>query len=168
MADNVSPGDRFFTDNPPNPKYPVYTRANAGEVMPDPVSPMSTTLGMMNAGDLGWRDAYIRLGSFEPDEINFDDPICIGQFGGYLYLNMSLTRLYGVRTPGLTPEMVDFQYFGDMPGIPPYSEEARPTDENAACSQKLGEGFLQGYVFARDDLPELRNDRDDVDRFIAA
>src|SRR3954451_5271372 len=81
---------------------------------------------------------------------------------------MSCTRLYGVRTPGLTPEMVDFQYFGDMPGIPPYSEEARPDDEDAECSRRLGEEFIAGYVFGRDDLPELRKDRDDVDGFIAA
>ena len=41
-------------------------------------------------------------------------PAAIGCFGGYLYLNMSLTRLYGVRCPGLTPEIVDMQYFGEM------------------------------------------------------
>src|SRR4051794_36902570 len=157
--------DRFFTDNPPHPTYPTYTRANAGEVMPDPVSPLSNTLGLLYGGDLGWRDAYVRFGTFDPDEIESDHPICVGQFGGYLYLNMSLTRIYGVRMPGLTPEMVDFQYFGEMPGIPPYEDEARPTDEKPEASVKLAE-FLQGYIFARDDLPELRQDREEVERWI--
>ena len=50
---------------------------------------------------------------------------------------MSLTRIYGVRFPGLTPEMVDFQYFGDMPGITPYAEEARPTDESEVHTGRL-------------------------------
>ncbi|MDQ1394963.1 MAG: rifampicin phosphotransferase, partial [Acidimicrobiaceae bacterium] len=158
--------DRFFTDNDPDPRYPIYTRANAGEVMPEPVSPLSTTLGMLNGGDLGWRDAYVRFGTFDPVEIEGDNPVAIGQFGGYLYLNMSCTRIYGVRMPGLTPEMVDFQYFGEMPGIPPYSEEARPTDESPEHTLKLA-SFLNDYIFGRDDLPELRKDRDDVDAFIA-
>src|SRR3954453_5652276 len=157
--------ERFFTDNPVNATYPTYTRANAGEVMPDPVSPMSKTLGLLHGGDLGWRDAYVRFGTFEPQDIESEHPICVGQFGGYLYLNMSLTRIYGVRTPGLTPEMVDFQYFGEMPGIPPYEDEARPTDEKPEASVKLAE-FLQGYIFARDDLPELRQDREEVERWI--
>ncbi len=61
--------------------------------------------------------------------------------------------------------MVDFQYFGDMPGITPYAEEARPDDENELATQ-----LLQKYLdelFTRDDLPELRADRDQVDRLIA-
>ena len=56
---------------------------------------------------------------FEEGQLDSEYPMCVGQFGGYLYLNMSLTRIYGVRMPGMTPEMVDFQYFGEMPGIPP-------------------------------------------------
>src|SRR3954453_12413383 len=158
--------ERFFTDNPVNSTYPTYTRANAGEVMPDPVSPMSNTLGLLHGGDLGWRDAFVRFGTFDPEDIESDYPICVGQFGGYLYLNMSLTRIYGVRTPGLTPEMVDFQYFGEMPGIPPYEDEARPTDENAEATAKLAL-FLSDYIFGKEDLPELRQDREETERWIA-
>ena len=158
-------GKRWVADTEPSKKYPIYTRANAGEVMPDPVSPMSATLAIPVAGEQGWRDAYVKAGSFSYDEFDPDRPDTIGVFGGYLYLNMSMTRIYGVRTPGLTPQMVDFQYFGDMPGISPYEEEARPDDENEQATE-----LLQKYLdelFTRDDLPELRADRDAVDRLIA-
>ena len=157
--------ERWIADTVPSEKYPIYTRANAGEVMPDPVTPMSSTLAIPTAGEQGWRDAYVKAGSFFYDEFDPDRPDTVGVFGGYLYLNMSMTRLYGLRTPGLSPEMVDFQYFGDMPGITPYAEEARPDDENELATQ-----LLQKYLdelFTRDDLPELRADRDQVDRLIA-
>jgi pyruvate,water dikinase len=100
------------------------------------------------------------------DEFEVDRPNPIGCFGGYFYLNMSLTRIYGVRFPGLTPEMVDLQYFGEMPGIPPYAAEARPTDESPRHTARLQE-WLSGYIFARDDLPELRDDQRQLARLVA-
>ncbi|RPI11821.1 MAG: phosphoenolpyruvate-utilizing protein, partial [Actinobacteria bacterium] len=157
--------ERWIADTVPSEKYPIYTRANAGEVMPDPVTPMSSTLAIPTAGEQGWRDAYVKAGAFFYEEFDPDRPDTVGVFGGYLYLNMSMTRLYGLRTPGLSPEIVDFQYFGDMPGITPYAEEARPDDENELATQ-----LLQKYLnelFTRDDLPELRADRDQFDHLIA-
>src|SRR5205814_9325842 len=47
------------------------------------------------------------------------------------------------------------------------ADEQRPDDECPECTEKLGRDFLQGYVFSRDDLPELRQERDEVDGFIA-
>lgn len=151
-------------DTPPSERYPIYTRANAGEVMPDPMSPLTGSLGMMNAGEAGWRDAYVRFGSFDREEFETDRPNCIGCFGGYLYLNMSMTRIYGVRCPGLTPEMVDFQYFGTMPGIPPYTP--RPGDENPDSTARL-QAWLN-EIFVTSDLPELRDQAAEIDRVIAA
>jgi pyruvate,water dikinase len=156
--------DGWITDNEPSIRYPIYTRANAGEVMPDPMSPMTGTLGMMHGGEAGWRDAYVRTGTFDHEEFEDDRPNTIGCFGGYLYLNMSMTRLYGVRCPGLTPEIVDFQYFGTMPGIPPY--EPQPTDESPKHTALLQE-YLN-WVFSVEDLPELRELAADVDRIVAA
>ena len=157
--------ERWVTDNEPSVRYPIYTRANAGEVYPDPVTPLSGSLAMLSAGDAGWKDAYIRLGTMDRDEFEVDRPNTIGCFGGYFYLNMSLTRIYGVRFPGLTPQMVDLQYFGEMPGIPPYEEEARPTDESPGHTARLQE-WLTGYIFGRDDLPELRDDQRQLARLV--
>jgi len=117
-------------------------------------------------GELGYQDAYITAGTFRPDEFDADRANCIAFFGGYMYLNMSLTRIYGVRMPGMTPAMVDAQYFGDMPGITPYEAEARPTDEDADASALLAV-YLQ-ELFATVDLPELRADRDQIARLVAA
>ncbi len=162
MAEAV---ERWVTDNEPSGRYPIYTRANAGEVYPDPVTPLSGSLAMLSAGDAGWKDAYIRLGTMDRDEFEVDRPNTIGSFGGYFYLNMSLTRIYGVRFPGLTPEIVDLQYFGEMPGIPPYESEARPTDESPRHTARLQE-WLTGYIFAKEDLPELRDDQRQLTRLI--
>ena len=97
--------ERWIADYPASEKYPNYTRANAGEVMPDPVSPLTATVGIPGPGENGWRDAYVRAGTFDADEFEPDRPNTIGVFGGYLYLNMSCTRIFGVRMPGLTPKM---------------------------------------------------------------
>lgn len=157
--------ERWITDNEPSVRYPIYTRANAGEVYPDPVTPLSGSLAMLSAGDAGWKDAFIRLGTMDRDEFEVDRPNTIGSFGGYFYLNMSLTRIYGVRFPGLTPEMVDLQYFGEMSGIPPYESEARPTDESPRHTERL-QAWLSSYIFAREDLPELRDDQRQLARLI--
>jgi len=157
--------ERWITDNEPSVRYPTYTRANAGEVMPDPVSPLTASMGIMAAGEAGWRDAYNRLGTFQPEEFEDDRPNTIGCFGGYLYLNMSLTRIYGVRCPGMSPEIVDFTYFGEMPGIPPYEEERRPTDESPDGTARLAE-WLQ-WIMTADDLPELLDDQAEVEEVIA-
>lgn len=158
--------DGWITDNEPSERYPIYTRANAGEVMPDPISPMTGTAGIMTAGEAGWRRAYAEAGAMDEHEFDQDRPNTIACFGGHLYLNMSLTRIYGVRCPGMTPELVDFTYFGEMPGIPPYEEEARPTDVSAANEARMAEWLTR--IMTADDLPELRQDRCDVDAVVAA
>ena len=157
--------DRWVIDTQPSEKYRIVTRANAGEVMPDPCSPLTGTLGMFVAGEQGWRDAYVVTGTFRRDEFEPDRTNTISCYGGYLFLNMSMTRIYGVRLPGLTPEQVDLQYFGTMPGIPPYESEARPTDESAEATEKLGE-FVATQIFGRDDLPELRADAAQTERIV--
>src|SRR5207253_9816022 len=87
----------------------------------------------------GWRDAFVATGVWGPDL--YDDSVPsnpIACFSGYLYLNMSLMRLFGVRMPGFTPEAVDLQYFGDLPGIPPYAAEKRDFDEDPAQREIAG------------------------------
>jgi pyruvate,water dikinase len=150
-------------DVAPSPTYPIYTRANAGEVYPDPVSPLSGSLQFLDGGEKGWRDTYERY-TMRPEEFDYSRAEILGCFGGYLYLNMSLTRIFGVRMPGLSPEAVDAQYFGEMPGIPRY--EPRPSDEDADRSAAL-QAWV-GELLAAEDLPELRDDRVRVLEIVAA
>ena len=144
--------DRFVTDTQPSEKYRIVSRANAGEVMPDPCSPLNATLGMFEAGEKGWRDAYVVTGTFTPDEFEPDRTNTIHCFGGYMFINMSLTRLYGLRTGLMTPAQVDLQYFGEMAGIPPYEDEARPTDVSPEATERLT-AFMARELWAKEDLP---------------
>ena len=149
--------DRWITDWDINPRYPLFTRANAGEVLPDPCSPLGWTLAWTPPGMLlGWRDsAVLDYASVDEDEISETHPEVVGMFGGYLYINGTAVRLFGVRGPGLTPEAIDAVYFGDHPDKPPYQPE--PWHENAAATARVG--AWMGAVVGATDLPELRDDR---------
>ncbi len=145
--------DRWYCDTVPTTKFPVWSRGNAGEVYPMPATPFAGTGMFFTAGELGYQDAFVEAGTLDHDEYDPSPNNLIGCFGGYLYLNMSLARLYGVRCPGMTPEMVDQQYYGDLSGIPAYAEEARPTDESPEHTERLG-AWIAGEVFGVDTVPE--------------
>ncbi len=148
--------DRWFIDWDINPRYPLLTRANAGEVLPDPVSPLGWTLTWTPMLQ-GWRDAGLYdFASMEPDELSETNPEVVCLIGGHLYINGSSTRLFGVRGPGLTPEAIDLAYFGDHPDKPPYVPE--PWHENLAVTERMG--AWMGSVMTATDLPELRDDRE--------
>ncbi len=142
---------RWVVDNAPSERFRIYTRSNVGEVFPDPVTPLSWTLAGASEGEPGWRDALERFGAATHDEFNPDELEVMGVFGGYCYLNVSVSRLMGVRTPGLTWEAIDYSLFGAQPGVPPY--EAQPGDENDALSAKCGETL--GFILTAESLPEL-------------
>lgn len=143
--------DHWIVDSRPSRRYPIYTRANVGEVFPDPVTPLSATIGITDNAEPGWRDAFARFGVIELDEYDPDNNEIIGVFGGYCYLNVSLSRIVGVRTPGLTPELIDATFFGTQPGVPPY--QPQPTDERPDLTERVG-GTLQ-WILTTPDLAEL-------------
>lgn len=139
--------------------FPLYSRANVGEVFPDPISPLNASLGFQATLEPGWRDAFVACGVWDHDLYDTDAPFnIIPAFGSYLYINMSLMRVFGVRVPGMSAEAVDLQYFGDMPGIPPYESEKRDFDEDPSYSEKVG-AWLQEEVLLRTDLHEFDADR---------
>ncbi len=148
--------ERWITDTEPSQRFPVYTRANAGEVLPDPVSPLAWTLTWAPGTVLGWLDSQVNTGALDPSEVPGDNPGCVGVFGGYLYINASMARIFGVRAPGLSSEMIDFVYFGAQADVPPHVPH--PDDERPDLTEKLG-GFMMSALTAND-LPELRDDRD--------
>jgi phosphohistidine swiveling domain-containing protein len=156
--------DRIWVvDNEPSSKYPIYTRGNVGEVFPEAVAPLSWTIGGIPSADPGWKDALVRFGAFDHDEFDEGNLNPLGVFGGYCYLNVSIARIMAVRTPGLTPELMDQALFGASEA-PPY--QARPTDEDpektAAITQTLG------WILTVDGLPELLDDQRQVDEYVAA
>ena len=151
-------GDRYFvTDTALSARFPIYTRANVGEVFPDPVTPLTSSSALWEA-EVGWRDAWERMGAFELAEFPEDDFCQLGVQGGYCYLNASLIRLFGERAPGLSWQDMDAQFFGAQPGIPPYEE--MEGDVRPDLSEKIGATFQ--WVFGQtslSDLTQLTEDR---------
>jgi pyruvate,water dikinase len=154
--------DRWIVDSKPSKRYPIFTRGNVGEVFPDPVAPLSGDIIKLYA-ELGWRDAFARFGAFDADEFDADNTEIIGIFGGYCYLNVSISRILGVRTPGLNAESIDYQLWGEMPGVPAYAPQ--PTDESAAHSERIQQTL--GWVLTTESLDELAEDERLLDRLRA-
>jgi pyruvate,water dikinase len=153
--------DRWLTDYVPSPRWPHYTRANAGEVMPDPVSPLCQTftwdLGIIHGAAQG----SVRAGLYEADEYDPVIPEVFGFFGAHFYINLANIRMQGVRNPVVTVEQLDKAFFGDHPDVPPYV--AHPDDEKPHLQPKIEQHL--GWIMTRSTWPELLDDRDDVDRF---
>lgn len=142
--------------------FPLYSRANVGEIFPNPISPLNASAGFQHSLEPGWRDAFVACGVWDADLYDSDVEMNIlPAFGSYLYINMSLMRLFGVRVPGMSPEAVDLQYFGDMPGIPSYESERRDFDENEDYAAKAG-AWLMEQVLGATGLPAYDADRETV------
>lgn len=153
----------WVVDNEPSRRYPVYTRGNVGEVFPEPVAPLSWTIAGVPGSEPGWRDAFVKFGAFDADEFEDDNLNLLGVFGGYCYLNVSISRIFAVRTPGLTPELMDQTLFGAQPA-PPY--EPRPTDESPEHTARIQRTV--GWVLTVDDLPELVEDQQLVEKRVSS
>ncbi len=121
-----------------------------GEVFPDPVAPATRSL-LLFESELGWRDAYIRMGAFEANEFPDDEFCILGVAGGYCYLNASVMRVFGERAPGLSWQAIDEQFFGAQPGIPDYIEQ--PGDVRPDLTEQLEQTF--GWVFSITDVDQL-------------
>ncbi|MEY2449605.1 MAG: rifampicin phosphotransferase [Acidimicrobiaceae bacterium] len=145
--------DRWIVDSEPSTRYPIYTRGNVGEVFPDPVAPLSGDI-ITRGAEPGWRDALARFGALDHDEFDPNNNEVVAIFGGYCFLNVSASRILAVRTPGLTPEAIDYQLFGEQPGVPPYV--AQPTDESPPHTERITETL--GWILTTESLPELSAD----------
>lgn len=126
-------GTHWIVEGRIDPRWPVNTRGNVGEVFPEVLTPLSYELGVL-PGERAWRESYERLGVLRPGDFSSDDPVIIGLYGGYAYLNMSYLRVLGVRAPGSSPEAIDLALFGES-DAPPY--EARPGDRSIVASVKI-------------------------------
>lgn len=110
---------RWIEDDTYDPKFDVWTRANVGEVLPEPPSPLAWDLVFGPYNRKGWADTILNRLGFEPHEINAEKPETIGVFGGYAYLGLTLTRVWAERTPGFSADAIDAAYFGGA-DVPPY------------------------------------------------
>ncbi len=160
---------RYFVETATSERYPLWTRANVGEVFPDPVAMSTFDFAFLNAdgirmSELGFRDAYIRIGAFTEDELDPDNPVFLGVFGGYCYLNASLSRIFGERAPGLSAQAIDDAFYGNQPGIPAY--EPHPDDPSPEAEARIGQTF--GWALTTDGLPDVASHERQVDAMRAA
>ena len=117
-------------DDEGSARFPVFTRANAGEVYVEVASPLTWSAYGGHGMELGHREALYEMGAFTPEEFKPAGECEVAAcFGGYIYLNASVTRVIGVRIPGLSVEAIDAAFFGDYPDAPPYRPD--PRDKNA-------------------------------------
>ena len=147
--------ERWICDTKPSARYPVWTRGNIGEVFPWPVTPSTFSFGVEKCAEPGWRDALLRFGAFDLDEFADDNNEIVGCFGGYGYLNASVSRVLAVRIPGMTPEQMDYSLWGEMPGVPPY--EPMDGDEDPSKTDAIQQTL--GWVFSAPELTDLEADR---------
>ena len=163
MADLTDRSGGYFVGTKPSERYPIWTRANVGEVFPDPVRMSTFDFAFQNdegirISELGFRDAYVQMGAFDYDEFDPDNCVFLGVFGGYTYLNAAIGRVFGARAPGIDVDTVDRTFFGEQPGIPPY--EPHPDDASPEAEQRIGETFLM--LFAAPALPEVHEDEQNI------
>jgi rifampicin phosphotransferase len=149
---------RWITDWAPSVRFPTYTRANAGEVLPTPASPLGQQFVWERGICLGWRDGYVRQGLYTLDEFDPVHPDVCGFFGAHAYVNLANVRMQGVRSPLVTVEQLDLAFFGDHPDVPPYVPQ--PADERP----ELVPGIMQhvGWVMTTTSWPEIDQERADT------
>ena len=142
--------DRWITDTETTERFPLYTRANADEVGPDPFTPLNWSLAWEQGAALGTADAWAHLGAFRPEEFRSPVPEVFGCWGGYFYNQVSVPRVFSVRAPGASPDQMDRAYFGENAEVPPY--QADPRDQDESLTEQLGRTI--GWIMSTDVVPE--------------
>lgn len=149
----------WITDTEPSRRYPHYTRANAGEVLPDPVTPLGWTFVWEQAFLPGWCDGNEATGAFAEGELDRARPQDVGGiFNGYYYINLSCMRMHGVRNPGVSLEQLEAGLLGAHPDVPPYvphPDDDRPDRAPAIAAHTR-------WMTTTTEWPELDTDRDAV------
>ena len=145
----------WITDTRASKRFPVYTRSNASDVLPDPISPLGASLAFVPGTMEGWRDGNVRNGSVLEGEVHAEgfNPVC-GFFNGFFYVNASVVRLFGVRA-GVGAEPIDLAFFGTRPDTPPYVPH--PDDPNETVAKQLTD--RANWALTITEYPELEESK---------
>jgi pyruvate,water dikinase len=152
--------DVWITDTVPSTRFPLYTRLNAAEVLPDPITPLGASLGWVPHLIPGFTLGFVAAGGLTLDEVIDEvDTAAAGFFFGRMYVNMTLPRLMGLRS-GLTAEQFDAAFFAGADDVPPHV--AGPGDANERLAAQVAER-TQWYLTTTD-FPEVEEERALADR----
>ena len=149
--------DRWLTDWERSGRMPFYTRANAGEVLPDPASPLGWTLVFEQGLLPGWLRGLVEFGIYREGELPMDRPPVAGLFGGYFYINLSHCRVVAIRM-GMTVEAFDAALLGSAAAAPSY--QPHPDDPCDECSAKVAQTV--GEILAASQFPQIDADTERV------
>lgn len=153
----------WICDDEGSARFPVFTRANVGEVFVEAASPLTWSAWGVHAWEPGWRDAFYEIGAFTPDEFKpAGECEIIGCFGGYVYINMSVVRVLALRIPGMTIEAIDKSFFGDYPDVPLHKLD--PRDRNAERTAAVSVWLKS--LFTTDPKPVTNEDRVRLDALL--
>lgn len=151
-------------DDEESTRFPIFTRANTGEVFVEAATPLTWSVMGRGVYENGYRDALYRIGVFEPADFRPEwEGEVVGCFGGYVYINVSISRVLAVRTPGMDWRAIDQAFFGESAHVPPYQPD--PRDENQACTDRMVQWL--GSLFSATDVPGIDEVRAQIDRIVA-
>jgi len=102
--------ERWIIDTEPSRRFPVYTRLNANDVLSGPITPLGASLAWIPCILPGWTAGYATTGAFTLSELSVDVPPAGGFFYGHLYVNMTCSRIVGIRA-GIGWEAVDAMWY---------------------------------------------------------
>jgi rifampicin phosphotransferase len=154
MADKAWITDTGFATH-----FPLYTRLNASDVLPDPVSPLGADMLWAQAILPGWASGYVEMGAFKAAEMTADPTSCVGLYYGHLYVNQSAVRVVGIRM-GLGWEAIDAAFFqGDVPA-PAHDPQPSDVDEDLSAAITA----LMGWTLSTETFPNIEEDRWFADR----
>ena len=157
MSPAVGLPDRWLTDWERSGRMPFYTRANAGEVLADPASPLGWTLVFEKGLLPGWLRGLIEFGIYREGELPMERPPVAGLFGGYFYINLSHCRVVAIRM-GMTVEAFDAALLGSAAAAPPY--QPHPDDPCDECSAKVAQTI--GEILTASQFPQIDADTERV------
>lgn len=144
--------DRWITDwERGEPDWmPYYTRANAGETLPDPASPLGWSFAWEQGFVLGWIRGMELMGIYPEGQFPRQRPAQLAIFGGYFYINLSHMRVMTIRLGG-TAESADAAWVGSRADVPPYQPHPRDNDpeQSAKAAATIGE------ILAKRSWPEI-------------
>jgi phosphohistidine swiveling domain-containing protein len=152
----------WLIDTVPSEQFPVYTRLNANDVLPDPITPLGASFCWIPHIIPGWAAGYAALDAFLPSELAREAmaPVA-GFFYGYLYINQSNVRVVGIRA-GIGWQAIDAAFFSA--DSPPHDE--RPDDVNEELSAKMA--ARTQWALTTTTFPELEEERAIAERIRAA
>lgn len=145
----------------PSERYPVYTRLNAGDVMPDPITPLGATLVWIPEVLPGWANGYVKQEAFTPAELAGEPTLAGGFYYGYLYVNQTAVRIIGVRS-GIGADAIDAAFFAH-PSCPPH--QAHADDVNESLTARMAERTM--WTLTTTSWPELEEERELADQIRA-